>query len=79
MSKYSAEDAAPMYGEWKYDPILQKYKCSVLGSATVRAPSMQEILYESAIVLASGGKDGELIISEECKEILRRIMYGATT
>ena len=74
MSKYSD---ASMYGEWKYDPILQKYKCSVLGSATVPAPSMQEILYESAIVLASG-KDGELIISEECKEILRRIMYGAT-
>ena len=74
MSKYSAEDAAPMYGEWKYDPILQKYKC--IGGGGV-APSMQEILYESAIVLASGGKDGELIISEECKEILRRIMYGA--
>ena len=75
MSKYS--DAAPMYGEWKYDPILQKYKVCIgggggVGATVTRAPSMQEILYESAIVLASG-KDGELIISEECKEILRRI------
>ena len=43
-----------------------------VGATVTRAPSMQEILYESAIVLASG-KDGELIISEECKEILRRI------
>ena len=75
MSKYSADDAS-MYGEWKYDPILEKYKCILGSDVTVPAPSMQEILYESAIVLASG-KDGELIISEECKEILRRIMYGA--
>jgi|APGre2960657373_1045057.scaffolds.fasta_scaffold71944_2 hypothetical protein len=76
MSKYNKEDASS-YGEWRYDPILQKYKC-ILGLAddpTSTPPTMQEILYESAITLASG-KDGELIISEECKEILRRYCTG---
>jgi len=57
----------PDGGVWIWDPILGKYKCILLNGEIVG--------YEPAIVLASG-KDGHLILSEECKEILHRVMHN---
>lgn len=48
-------------GVWIWDPILKKYKRILLNGEIVG--------YEPAIVLASG-KDGELVLSDEFKEIL---------
>lgn len=48
-------------GVWIWDPILKKYK-RILENGEI-------VGYEPAIVLASG-KDGELVLSDEFKEIL---------
>lgn len=58
--------------DWKYDPITKRYTCTINGVPNQPAPQMRDIFYESALERENPNGD----ISNECKLILRRIMYG---
>ena len=62
----------PKQTDWKYDPITKRYTCTINGVPNQPAPQMRDILYESALE-----RENPSDISQECKLILRRIMYGA--
>lgn len=61
----------PTNTDWKYNPLTKRYTCTINGVPNQPAPSMRDILYESSLERENGD------ISQECKLILRRIMYGA--
>ena len=59
--------------DWKYNPLTKRYTCTINGVPNQPAPYMRDIFYESSLERMNPND-----ISDECKLILRRIMYGAT-
>ena len=71
--EYYIMNHQPKQTDWKYNPLTKRYTCTINGVPNQPTPQMmRDIFYESALE-----RENPNDISDECKLILRRIMYGA--
>ena len=76
--EYYIMNHQPKQTDWKYNPLTKRYTCTINGVPNQPAPQMmRDIFYEYSYESALERENPNGDISEECKFILRRIMYGA--